>query len=140
MTIDKSVEQQLGSKLADLERFPNIWATAPVEVEPEKWIDCWRVFKVVKTNLTGFEDSFGLHFVGRNTVENNGAVSSKIENFDPISMCGNTRSGRIYQLTGQPGFSDDAQYVFNKWCRINQVEVEDATQDFIQRFNLSVSR
>jgi len=63
---------------------------------PQKWLEAWQVFKVVKTN--GFEDCFGLHFVRRNSIEVNGAVSSKIESFDPVTMRGITSSGRVYQL------------------------------------------
>jgi len=137
MSENKQLEEKLSNAISDLEKTPNIWGIAPVETEPEKWIDSWRVFKVVKTN--GFEERFGLHFVGRNRVENNGAVSSKIETFDPRTMRGRTRSGRVYQLVGLPGFSDDAQYVFANWCRFNQVEVEDATQEFIRRFDISLA-
>lgn len=136
MSNDKSLEQQLGAIIADLEKHPNIWGGAPVEAEPQKWLEAWQVFKVVKAN--GFEDRFGLHFVGRNSLENNGAVSSKIESFDPVTMRGITSSGRIYQLVGQPGSCDDAQYVFGNWCRFNRVEVENATEEFIQRYGISL--
>lgn len=106
MTNDKSLEQKLGAIIADLEKHPNVWWAVPVEAETQKWLEAWRVFKVVKTN--GFEDHFGLHFVGRNSIEINGAVSSKIESFDPLTMRSITSSGRIYQQVGQPGFCDDA--------------------------------
>lgn len=135
MTKDKSFEQQLGAIIADLEQHPNIWGAAPVEAEPQKWLEAWQVFKAVKTN--GFEDRFGLHFVGRNCVEVNGAVSSKIETFDPLTMRGITSSGRIYQLVGLPGYCDDAQYVLGNWCQFNRVEVENATDEFIQRYSIS---
>ncbi|WP_283744868.1 hypothetical protein [Sideroxydans sp. CL21] len=136
MSNDKSIKPQLGAFIADLEKHPNIWGTASVEAEPQKWLEAWQVFKVVKTN--GFEDRFGLHFVGRNSIEVNGAVSSKIESFDPVTMRGITSSGRIYQLVGPLGFCDDAQYVLGNWCRFNRVEVEDATEEFIQRFSISL--
>lgn len=136
MSNDKSIAQQLGAIIADLERRPNIWGTAPVEAEPQKWLEAWQVFKVVKTS--GFEDRFGLHFVGRNSIEVNGAVSSKIESFDPVTMRGITNSGRIYQLIGLPGYCDDAQYVFGNWCRFNRVEVENATEEFIRHYSISL--
>lgn len=136
MSNDKILKQQLGAIISDLEKHPNIWGAAPVKAEPQKWLEAWQVFKIVKTN--GFEDRFGLHFVGRNCIEVNGAVSSKIESFDPVTMRGITSSGRIYQLVGQPGSCDDAQYVFGNWCRFNRVEAEDATEDFIRHYSISL--
>lgn len=136
MSNDKTLEQQLGAIIADWEQHPNIWGAAPVEAEPQKWLDAWQVFKVVKTN--GFEDCFGLHFVGRNCVEVTGAVSSKIESFDPVTMRGVTNSGRVYQLIGQPGSCENAEYVLSNWCRYNRVQVENATEEFIQRHNISL--
>ena len=57
MSGNKQLEEKLSNAISDLEKTPNIWGIAPVETEPEKWIDSWRVFKVVKTN--GFEDRSG---------------------------------------------------------------------------------
>lgn len=136
MSKDKFQEDQLAAVIADLEKHPNIWGSASVEAEPEKWLEAWQVFKVVKTN--GFEDRFGLHFSGRNCREFNGAVSSKIENFDSVTMRGVTSSGRVYQLVGLPGFCDDAQYVLDNWCGFNQVKVENATEEFIHRYKVSL--
>jgi|GEM_PF-5294322 len=137
MSKDESFEQQLSAVIADLEKHPNIRAAAPIEIEPEKWLDSWQIFKVVKTN--GYEDQFGLHFSGRNYRELNGAVSSKIEKFDPVTMRGVTNSGRVYQLVGLPGFCDDAQYVLESWCAFNHVKVENATEEFIQRHGISLA-
>lgn len=136
MSKDKILGQQLSDVIADLEKHPNIWGAAPIEVEPEKWIASWQVFKVAHVN--GFKERFGLHFVGRNTINSTGAVSSKIEKFDPATMRGVTNSGRVYQLIGLPGVWDDAQYVLENWCRFNQVKVEDATDEFIQRYGISL--
>lgn len=137
MSKDESFEQKMNAVLADLEKHPNIWGAAPVETEPEKWIDAWQVFRVVDAN--GFEDRFGLHFAGRNCREFNGAVSSKIENFDPMTMRGVTNSGRVYQLVGLPGVCDDAQYVLENWCKFNHVRVESATEEFIRRYSISLA-
>lgn len=136
MSKDKSLERQLSGVIANLEKHPNIWGAAPVEIEPEKWLDAWQVFRVIKPNR--FEDRFGLHFSGRNCREFNGAVSSRIENFDPVTMRGITNSGRVYQLVGLPGFCSDAQYVLDNWCTFNQVKVENATEEFIQRYSISL--
>ena len=96
MSNNKTFGKQLVAIIADLEKQPNIWGAAPVESEPQKWLEAWQVFKIVKSH--SFEDRFGLHFIGRNSIEGNGAVSSKIESFDPITMRGITSSGRVYQL------------------------------------------
>lgn len=115
---------------------PNIWGLPPVEAMPERWLDSWTVIKIVQTN--GNEDCFGLHFVGRDRQESNGAVSSKIDRFDPVRMRGVTRSGRVYQLVGGPGFNADAEYVMQNWCRFNQVEPSDATDEFIKQYGISI--
>jgi hypothetical protein len=136
MSKDESFDQKMKDVIADLEQHPNIWGAAPVETEPEKWLEAWQVFRVVKAN--GSDDRFGLHFAGRNCREFNGAVSSKIKEFDPVTMRGVTNSGRVYQLVGLPGFCDDAQYVLDNWCIFNQVKAENATEEFMQRFSVSV--
>ena len=136
MSEDKSLEQNLLAVITELERHPNIWSSESVEAEPQKWLESWQVFKIVKTN--GFEDRFGLHFSGRNCREYDGAVSSKIERFDPVTMRGVTNSGRVYQLVGLPGYCDDAQYVLEKWCKINQVEAQNATEEFIEQYDISL--
>lgn len=136
MSKDKSLEQKLMDVITELERHPNIWSSASVEAEPQKWLEAWQVFKIVKTN--GFEDRFGLHFAGRNCRDYDGAVSSKIERFDPVTMRGVTISGRIYQLVGLPGYCDDAQYVLEKWCKLNRVEAQNATEEFIAQYGISL--
>lgn len=136
MKIDKVMEKQLLEVIANLEVHPNVWSAAPVEIEPQKWLEAWQVVKVVKSN--GFEERFGLHFVGRNCREFNGAVSSKIERFDPKTLRGVTNSGRVYQLVGLPGYCDDAQYVLDCWSQANRVETTNATEEFIKQYNISL--
>jgi len=114
--------------------FPSIWGSASVDAEPEKWIDSWQVFKVTK--CVANQDVYGFHFFGRNTKEHAGAVSSKIVSFDPVSMRGVTNSGRIYQLMGSPGHDGDADYVLAGWKRINHVETEIATQEFLKEYGI----
>jgi hypothetical protein len=136
MSKDEVMKQQLTAIIADMEKHPNIWGPTSVEIEPEKWLDSWQVFTVVKTKE--FADRFGLHFAGRNCRELNGAVSSKLEKFDPVTMRGVTASGRVYQLVGLPGFCDDAQYVLDNWCRFNQIEIEITTNEFVEQYNISL--
>ena len=109
---------------------PNIWAQPNVEEVPEQILDSWLIVKVVKA--IAHEEVFGFHLVGRDVNERNGAVSSKLINFDPRMMRGKTNSGRVYQLIGRPGTDADAAYVLSNWCQINQVEIMEATNEFLQ--------
>lgn len=136
MKKDTEMDKILLETIISLEIQPSYWKAAPVEVEPQKWLEAWQVVKVVKSD--GFEDRFGLHFVGRNCREFNGAVSSKIEQFDPKTLRGITNSGRVYQLVGLPGYCDDAQYVLDCWCNANRVETTDATDEFVKRYSISL--
>jgi hypothetical protein len=136
MNKHKVLDKELIKVIASLEAHPNIWSVAPVELEPEKWLESWQVVRVVKSN--GFEERFGLHFVGRNCSDFHGAVSSKIEQFDPKTMRGVTNSGRVYQLVGLPGYCDDAQYVLDCWSQANRVETTNATEEFITCHSISL--
>lgn len=116
----------------------NIWQTPPTNKVPTKWLRKWQVYKV--TNSSHSPDSFGLHFVGYECRDGYGAVSSKIESFDPVKMCGVTNSGRIYQLIGLPGADLDAQHTLDGWAKWNGVVVQDATDDFIQHCRIDLER
>jgi hypothetical protein len=113
----------------------NVWAQPPVDVVPTKNLDSWSIVKVVEANVG--QESFEFHIVGRDINECNGAVSSKIAEFDPHRMQAKTQSGRIYQLVGIPGHDSDADYVLRNWCRINQVATVDATQEFLHSHGVS---
>lgn len=91
-----------------------VWALAPVEQDPEVTLTHWVVLELPNgdRHLVGFE-SFGRDGQGR--------VSSKIVTFDKDKMQAVTRSGRVYKLSGQPGWNADAEYVWNKWKIINSV-------------------
>lgn len=114
--------------------YPNVWTAAPVSIVPEKWLNRWSIIKVLK--VPAYHEEFGFHFVGRNVEECNGAVSSKIEQFDPVTMTGVTRSGRLYRLLGLPGSDPDAEYVLSNWLRRCQAEAVDATDEFIKQYGI----
>jgi len=103
----------------------NIWPTAPVDIEPEILLSNWQVMEL---------DSGSRHFVGRNVQEFSGRVSSAIVSFDPHSMTGKTRSGRIYRLQGGPGYDEDGQYVWSLWARIHYAakSYADVTSEYWQ--------
>lgn len=136
----KNNDVALGASLSEFIlqslRYPNVWGATPVNIEPEKWIDSWGIVKIVKAAAN--HDHYGYHFVGRNMKDGNGAVSSKIETFDPHSMTGITHSGRVYQLVGLPGSNYDAEYVLSYWLQVNQVEAKDATAEFIEQYGISL--
>jgi hypothetical protein len=121
-------------ELADyFDKHPNIWPQPAVSAEPEKFLESWRIAKVVRdAEGSLYKSGVGtFHFVGRDCRSYNGAVSSAIVSFNPVTMHGVTKSGRVYQLNGLPGYSGDADYVLKNWARGNKVEVSDATQEFI---------
>lgn len=118
--------------------MPNIWSAGSVKTEPEKWLDNWQVYKTIKANIQ--PDLFGYHFVGRDVRGDHGAVSSKIDRFDPVKMCGVTLSGRVYQLIGMPGVNQDAQYTLNGWVRRNEVVMQDATDEFVRHYEIDLER
>lgn len=89
-----------------------IWRIAPVSEEPGVTLSRWRIMET--SNGTR-------HFVGADNRDLTGRVSSEVVTFDHLGLRGETRSGRIYQLIGEPGWSDNADYVWKRWCAINQV-------------------
>ncbi len=119
-----------------MESYPNVWGTAPASIVPEKWLDSWWIIKVV--DVPRYHEDYGFHFVGWNIREREGAVSSKIEKFDPVTMSGVTRSGRVYRLVGLPGFDPDADYVLSYWLTVNEAKVENATDEFIRQYGISL--
>lgn len=124
--------------VAAMANIPNIWSATSVGSEPTKWLRSWEIYKTVEAKIQ--PDAFGYHFVGYDIRGGHGAVSSKIEQFDPVRMCGITRSGRVYQLVGMPGRDLDAEYTLNGWAAGNQVIVKDATDEFIQHYRIDLEQ
>jgi hypothetical protein len=116
----------------------NIWNATSVSAEPQKWLESWQVYLVVDAKIQ--PELFGYHFVGYDIQGGHGAVSSKVEQFDSVKMCGITNSGRIYQLVGMPGTDSDAQYTLSSWAITNQVTVVDATEEFVQHYNINLDQ
>lgn len=130
--------KKLAALVSALSGIPNIWSAGTVQSEPEKWLSSWQIYKTVKARIQ--PEIFGYHFVGYDIRGGHGAVSSKIVKFDPVTMCGVTRSGRVYQLLGMPGVDQDAQYTLNGWIHINQLVMEDATEEFIQHYEIDLAQ
>lgn len=101
-----------------------VWAVAPIDEEPEISLLEWSVYEV--------EDG-DRHFVGWNMERREGRVSSKIISFDQEKMVGITSSGRVYALIGKRGFNSDAEYTWNRWKKINLVQmVNDISNSLIK--------
>lgn len=126
------------SRVDDLTDAPNIWSQPPVAIEPEKWLASWQVYKAISSKYP--MSNFGYHFVGFDVHGKHGAVSSKLEQFDPLRMRGITQSGRIYQLLGEPGVDPDAQYTLDGWGKQNQVVMQEATKEFIQHYQIDLEQ
>ena len=104
-----------------------VWACAPVSERPQVVLTDWRVFDVP---LPG-KAKCTRHFVGYNISDYEGRVSSPIVKFDHLTMCGVTKSGRVYALRGSSGWNGDAEYTWNRWLAMNRVtDVVDITADF----------
>lgn len=89
-----------------------IWAVALVAEVPELILSAWQIVET---------DNGERHFVGYNVTDREGRTSSAIEQFDPATLRGITRSGRVYQFRGNPGIDEDAMYVWTRWCHLNGV-------------------
>jgi hypothetical protein len=99
---DKSEPKEMNDKLISLIKS-SIWKPPLVYDQPIISLLQWSVMETP----TGDR-----HFVGYNQVDCEGRVSSSIQSFDASTTKGVTRSGRIYQLVGEPGYDSDALWVW----------------------------
>ncbi len=108
--------------------FGGIWETATVDEQPELTLTAWSVRQL---------PSGDRHFVGWCQENREGRVSSVVEQFDPKTKLGRTRSGRVYKLAGHAGHDGDAEYVWRAWLRINDGSSwTDVTEDVTDSQNL----
>lgn len=106
-----------------------IWNTTTVLQTPEINLNSWRVFEVSGDS----SPKITRHFVGYNSTEQEGRVSSAVVTFDAAEARGVTASGRVYQLCGANGFNPDADYVWQHWKNVNHVTQEtDVTNEILQ--------
>ncbi|AQT53755.1 TPA: hypothetical protein U2L33_006164 [Burkholderia cenocepacia] len=90
-----------------------IWTLPSADEAPDVTLSSWRIFEI---------DAGTRHFVGADVLDFTGRVSSAITVFDRVSLRGQTQSGRVYQLVGRDGWSLDAEYVWKRWCALNEVK------------------
>lgn len=93
-----------------------MWKVEGIDREPEVVLVRWRVMET---------ESGDRHLVGAREDDFTGRVSTAITTFDSSRMMAVTRSGRTYQLQGAPGFNADAQYVWERWCIVNGVQISN---------------
>lgn len=90
-----------------------IWKTSSIEQTPEIVLSRWTIRELPNGDR---------HFVGWNSTEGEGRVSSKIVEWDDTTLRGKTQSGRVYQLREDDmAINMDAEYVWGRWCSINSV-------------------
>lgn len=88
----------------------SVWKVRPVTAQPSLTLVQWQVLQL---------PGGARHFSGWALENREGRASSAIQTFDAASLRGITRSERVYQLQGPPGWHDDGDYVWRSWTRIN---------------------
>ncbi|WP_454826656.1 hypothetical protein [Paraburkholderia xenovorans] len=101
-----------------------VWRVASVNDEPQLSLVHWKIL----------ETGGGVrHFAGEDARDFTGRVSTPILKFDPALRRGTTQSGRVYQLVGPDGWSDNAQYLWERFCDVNDVtSYSDVTKDMFE--------
>ena len=77
----------------------SIWTVAPVSQEPAVFLSQWCIPETGEKSI---------HFVGYERSNSMGRVSSDASLFDPMTLRGATRSGRVYQLVGPGVWAEEA--------------------------------
>jgi hypothetical protein len=117
------------AKLADYLEATSVWNVASVADEPDTKLTQWRIFSI-RGGKGGDKET--VHFVGYTEGwHGEGRVCSAVQTFDGATRKGVTKSGRIYELVGDPGYNSDAMYVWARWLSINgDPDVEDITDSY----------
>ena len=109
-------------KHAQIEIIGGIHAVPSVTAQPDITLLNWWVVEV--SGYLGQKDRRTRHFVGWNMFDAEGRASTPIVAFDPVTRQGRTESGRVYELRGDPGYNADADYVWQRWSRVNRLSDE----------------
>lgn len=100
-----------------------VWRVAPVSDEPQLSLVHWKIL----------EAQGARHFVGQDVRDFTGRVSTPVLEFDPALRRGTTQSGRVYQLVGPHGWSENAQYLWERFCEANNVaSYSDVTRQLLE--------
>lgn len=118
---------------------PSVRGQPPVGAQPRKRVSSWLVYRATPKDGKSSE-LFGLHLVGRDLSHGGGCVSGRIVSFDRKTMCCTTESGELYQLLSSPGINLAAERALNDWIELNDVDVEDATEEFMKTYGLTLDQ
>lgn len=97
------------------------WTLTTISEAVHCTLDAWSVFEVP---FDGQGNAWTRHFVGFRRESCRGRVSSPVEQFDPASRRGRTRSGKVYELAGVGGLNPDAMATWGLWKTANAIGVE----------------
>ncbi|WP_137890338.1 ankyrin repeat domain-containing protein [Ramlibacter sp. 2FC] len=89
----------------------------PIEQESKTLLRAWQVFELTLP----LASAPSRHVIGR-TLDGEGRVTSPVVNWDWAHVTATTRSGRVYQLKGEPGYDEDAFYVFEGWLKAHKLD------------------
>jgi hypothetical protein len=103
---DPNDEETVLAELYELVVEQSVWKVSDVKDEPESRMTNWCAYLV-----KGNPDT--VHFVGYAGYE--GRVCSAVQSYDKATHRGITKSGRVYELLGRPGYNADSQYVWHRW-------------------------
>jgi len=91
----------------------NVWSAVSVADRPADELTGWAVFDLPDGDR---------HLAGWSVGEREGRATNAVVEFDSKQLRAVTSSGRVYQLRGRPGLGGDAEYVWRRWCSINNVD------------------
>lgn len=115
----------------------SVWSATSVDQTPKIKIIRWTIREITKSDQLPINTH---HIVGYNSTEGEGRVSSAIESFDKETLVATTGSGRLYQLNTDPAINMDAEYVWQRWCQINDVQdwIDVTDQYYIDPLEISM--
>lgn len=92
-------------------------------------LSSWRAYEVAHPR----GEALSRHLVGYVLDCDHGQVSSPVVRIDTAARCCVTHSGRVYELVGEPGYNEDAMYVWHRWMEVNVVvDARDLTDELLQ--------
>ncbi|ACD18255.1 conserved hypothetical protein [Paraburkholderia phytofirmans PsJN] len=93
------------------------------DVEPSTDLLHWRVMEILPDGH--------VHFVGLNSSNYLGRISSETLVYDSATHRAESRSGRIYFLRGPAGLDGVSEYFWSFWCEHNHIsDYADITDQY----------
>lgn len=91
--------------------FPGVHRVAGIAHKPVVILCNWQIKETVE----------GKFFLGEETHNGAGRVSTVIVDFDEKTKSGRTLSGRVYELVGDSGSSSKVEYLWDCYKQINRL-------------------